>query len=79
MMAIFFMRESRVRQLPKIRLHCHLNVTIRPTTLRTIADKQNIPLPQDEQALKEIVDAPEKCTDLNDYLTRLGFVATCLQ
>lgn len=23
--------------------------------------------------------APEKCTDLNDYLTRFDFVLTCLQ
>ena len=54
------MEESRVRQLPKIELHCHLDGSIRPTTLRTIAEKQNIPLPQDEQALKELVVAPEK-------------------
>ena len=73
------MEESRVRQLPKIELHCHLDGSIRPTTLRTIAEKQNIPLPQDEQALKELVVAPEKCTDLNDYLTRFDFVLTCLQ
>ena len=43
------MEESRVRQLPKIELHCHLDGSIRPTTLRTIAEKQNIPLPQDER------------------------------
>ncbi|EGO2575484.1 adenosine deaminase [Enterococcus faecalis] len=79
MEAIFFMEESCVRQLPKIELHCHLDGSIRPTTLRTIAEKQNIPLPQDEQALKELVVAPEKCTDLNDYLTRFDFVLTCLQ
>ena len=48
------MEESRVRQLPKIELHCHLDGSIRPTTLRTIAEKQNIPLPQDEQALSLI-------------------------
>ena len=27
------MEESRVRQLPKIELHCHLDGSIRPTTL----------------------------------------------
>ena len=41
--------------------------------------KTNIPLPQDEQALKELVVAPENATDLNDYLTRFDFVLTCLQ
>ena len=40
------MEESRVRQLPKIELHCHLDGSIRPTTLRTIAEKQNIHYPK---------------------------------
>ena len=51
--------EESVSVNTKIELHCHLDGSIRPTTLRTIAEKQNIPLPQDEQALKELVVAPE--------------------
>ena len=30
-------------------------------------------------SLERVSGCPEKCTDLNDYLTRFDFVLTCLQ
>ena len=58
MEAIFFHGRIPCPSITKIELHCHLDGSIRPTTLRTIAEKQNIPLPQDEQALKELSGCP---------------------
>ncbi|MGK0552581.1 adenosine deaminase [Enterococcus faecalis] len=73
------MNEQLIQQLPKIELHCHLDGSIRPATLRKIAHEQGIQLPENEQQLRRQMIAPEKCLDLNDYLTRFQTVIACLQ
>ncbi|WP_430603104.1 adenosine deaminase [Enterococcus sp. DIV0724b] len=73
------MKREHVKNLPKIELHCHLDGSIRPETLRKIADQQGISLPVDNKKLKELLVAPIDCQDLNDYLERFDLVLTCLQ
>lgn len=72
-------KRERVKKLPKIELHCHLDGSIRPETLRKIANQQGISLPADEMQLKNLLVAPESCQNLNDYLKRFDLVLTCLQ
>jgi adenosine deaminase len=73
------LEEKIVKKLPKIELHCHLDGSIRPATLRKIADQQGIDLPKEDPQLHQLMIAPEKCKDLNDYLTRFHLVVQCLQ
>lgn len=73
------MRRDLVKKLPKVELHCHLDGSIRPQTLRKIADQQEIPLPTDNEQLNALLVAPENCHDLNEYLERFDLVLTCLQ
>ncbi|EOL50402.1 adenosine deaminase [Enterococcus caccae] len=73
------MKRELVKTLPKIELHCHLDGSIRPETLRKIAEQQEILLPVDDAALKELLIAPKDCQSLNDYLERFDLVLTCLQ
>lgn len=73
------MRRDFVKKLPKVELHCHLDGSIRPQTLRKIAIKQGISLPADDEQLIELLVAPDSCQNLNDYLKRFELVLTCLQ
>ncbi|MGX7245009.1 adenosine deaminase [Enterococcus quebecensis] len=73
------MKRELVKKLPKIELHCHLDGSIRPETLRKIAEQQDISLPTDDGQLKQLLVAPKDCQDLNDYLKRFELVLTCLQ
>jgi adenosine deaminase len=72
-------KREHVKNLPKIELHCHLDGSIRPETLRKIAAQQGIALPADNAQLKELLVAPEDCRNLNDYLERFDLVLACLQ
>lgn len=73
------MKREQVKKLAKIELHCHLDGSIRPETLRKIAEPQNIDLPNDDNHLKELLVAPIDCQNLNDYLERFDLVLSCLQ
>lgn len=73
------MKRERVKKLPKIELHCHLDGSIRPETLRKIALQHNIYLPSDQDQLKNLLVAPQDCQNLSDYLECFDLVLTCLQ
>lgn len=73
------MQRERVKQLPKIELHCHLDGSIRPDTLRKIAQVQGIALPADNEQLKKLLVAPEQTKNLGEYLERFSLVLKCLQ
>ncbi|MBO0466324.1 adenosine deaminase [Enterococcus plantarum] len=72
-------KREHVKKLPKIELHCHLDGSIRPETLRKIAEPQGISLPVDDDQLKKQLVAPADCQNLNDYLERFDLVLSCLQ
>ncbi|OEG12140.1 adenosine deaminase [Enterococcus ureasiticus] len=72
-------KREHVKKLPKIELHCHLDGSIRPETLRKIAEPQGISLPADNEQLKNLLVAPADCQNLNDYLERFDLVLSCLQ
>ena len=60
------------RSIPKIELHVHLDGSIRPITLATLAGVSV------ELAYEQSV-APNKCEDLNDYLTRFNLPISVMQ
>lgn len=58
--------------IPKIELHVHLDGSVRPMTLSKLA---NIPL----EEVKKVSVAPNKCNDLNDYLTKFDLAIEVMQ
>ncbi|MGF1756205.1 adenosine deaminase [Vibrio makurazakiensis] len=66
--------------LPKIDLHCHLDGSLRPQTVLDLANLQNITLPSnDVDEIKELMVAPETCTDLPEYLARFDLPISVMQ
>ena len=51
--------HTELNQLPKIELHCHLDGSISITTIRVLAEKEGINLPDSDVALREKITAPE--------------------
>jgi adenosine deaminase len=67
--------ESLLRALPKTDLHCHLDGSLRLTTLIELAKERGVHLPSETpEGLKELV-FKESYRDLPDYLH--GFAYTC--
>ena len=66
--------REKIKQLPKIELHCHLDGSISMETLKKLAIKEEIPLKE----LEKVV-APKKCLDLREYLESFDSVLALLQ
>ncbi|MBP1046623.1 adenosine deaminase [Enterococcus sp. BWM-S5] len=73
------MKKEIVSKLPKIELHCHLDGSVSCETLLKISKKYTIGLPEDTEQLRKLVNAPEDCQNLKDYLTCFDVILSCLQ
>ncbi|CAH0525743.1 adenosine deaminase [Vibrio hippocampi] len=56
------------QQLAKIELHCHLDGSVRPQTIRDLAEQSGVSVPDDEQVLLDLLVAPEDCQNLDEYI-----------
>ena len=60
-----------MKNMPKIELHCHLDGSVRVKTMLDIAVEENIKIPTFEMSrLTQMVQVPEDCKSLNEYLQR---------
>ncbi|CEN86805.1 adenosine deaminase [Paraclostridium sordellii] len=68
------------KYLPKIELHCHLDGSVRPSTVIELAKKKNIELPSlNEIEIQKLMVAPKNCSSLDEYLKRFDLPGLVMQ
>jgi adenosine deaminase len=66
--------------LPKTDLHCHLDGSMRLSTILELAAAQGVKLPaNDEASLAKVIHKGEVCRDLEDYLVAFDVTCSVLQ
>lgn len=69
-----------INKLPKIELHCHLDGSVRVDTIIDIAKKEGIKLDSYERCdVEKLVQVPNDCTSLNEYLKRFDLPNKVMQ
>lgn len=72
--------EELLRALPKTDLHCHLDGSMRLSTILDLAHKQGVKLPaEDEEGLARAIHMGEVCKSLEDYLVAFDVTLAVLQ
>ncbi len=72
--------EELLRALPKTDLHCHLDGSMRLSTILSLAEEQGVKLPADtEDGLARAIHKGEQCASLEDYLTAFDVTLSVLQ
>lgn len=68
------------KYLPKIELHCHLDGSVRPSTVIELAKKKNIELPSlNEIEIQKLMVAPKNCSSLDEYLKKFDLPGLVMQ
>lgn len=69
-----------VKSLPKADLHCHLDGSLRVSTILELAKTHGVQLPvEGEEELRHYLQAGENCTSLSDYLKAFDVTCSVLQ
>lgn len=69
-----------IKQLPKIELHCHLDGSVRPRTIKELAEEVGLKLPTDHiEGIRELMVAPMNCQSLKEYLMRFDLPVKLMQ
>jgi adenosine deaminase len=72
--------KELLQALPKTDLHCHLDGSMRLSTILELAEQQGVKLPAtDEDALAKVIHKGEVCRDLEDYLVAFDVTCSVLQ
>src|SRR5687768_15746174 len=72
--------EELLRALPKTDLHCHLDGSMRLSTILDLAAQQKVKLPADtEDGLAKAIHQGEVCKSLEDYLVAFDVTLSVLQ
>ncbi len=72
--------KKLIQALPKAELHCHLDGSIRISTILDLAKKQKISLPEDnEVGLKNILIVKDRVESLEEYLNLFKITLSVMQ
>lgn len=72
--------EALIRALPKTDLHCHLDGSMRLSTILELARQQGVRLPaEDEAGLARAIHMGELCGSLEEYLVAFDVTLSVLQ
>lgn len=71
--------QQYISQMPKIDLHCHLDGSLPTSTIRRLAKKAGISLPEDSTEFMNQITVSQSCTSLVEYLSRFHLPISCLQ
>ena len=72
--------RSIIKRLPKAELHCHLDGSLRISTILDLARKQNISLPEDnEVGLGNILIVKDRVESLEEYLKLFKITLSVMQ
>ncbi len=72
--------EDLIRRLPKVELHCHLDGSLRLSTVLDLAEQNNVRLPATNQKdLEKILTIGKKRGSLEDYLERFDITLSVMQ
>lgn len=72
-------KQQYIVQMPKIDLHCHLDGSIPTNTIRRLAKRARISLPESPAEFLNQITSPLNCTSLSQYLSRFHLPVSCLQ
>lgn len=73
------MCNTWIYNLPKVELHCHLDGSMAADTVRSLAEKVNLNIPEDDTELRKMLQAPENCHNLVEYLETFRLPLALLQ
>jgi len=69
-----------IRKLPKTELHCHLDGSLRPSTVLELAREQNVKLPTTNLVkLTRLMQAGRRTRNLGDYLKIFDITLSVMQ
>ncbi len=72
--------EALLKALPKTDLHCHLDGSMRLSTILELADQQKVKLPADtEDGLAKAIHMGQVCQSLDEYLVAFDVTLSVLQ
>jgi adenosine deaminase len=72
--------EDFIRRLPKTDLHCHLDGSLRLSTILDLAEQQGVELPADtEEGLASAIHMGENCESLSKYLEAFDVTLSVMQ